>query len=199
VPFIEKQAGTLKLMSELFFSENQLIDTSAFDLQAVPDRSYHIVDPVPDEVADVTMVENHHLNFVRSECDELSDWYVYIVPYLVGHNTTGELLFVVVHTETSGGCFYINEKGEIHGDGTGHSYLVVCPADAEASLRADCTNLEREVVDKWILEANAKMDNQKQQKEKEYFDQVMQVFCKIKPEVANDEAFKAELFEICSR
>jgi hypothetical protein len=132
-------------MSDLFYSEKQLIDTSTFNKQTVPDRNYHIVDPVPDQVDDVTMIGYHHLTFVRSDCDDSGEWNTYIIPYLVGRNTTGELLFVVVHTETRGGCFFINEKGEIHGDGTGHCYLVICPADAEASLRVDCTDFNESI------------------------------------------------------
>jgi hypothetical protein len=59
-----------------------------------------------------------------------------------------------VRTETIGAYSYIDENGKIRGDGIGHSYLVICPADAAATLRADCLKLAHEQGDKWVREAN---------------------------------------------
>ena len=136
-----------------WYKDDQLIDTSAFNKQAVPDRTYQIVDPIPDEV-DPILVEHEHLIFIRENSDECAEWEIYVSPYLIGHNTTGELLFVVVRTETIGAYSYIDENGKIRGDGTGRSYLVICPADPEATLRADCSKLAHEQGDKWVREAN---------------------------------------------
>jgi hypothetical protein len=142
-----------KKFPQKWYKDDQLIDTSAFNKQAIPDRTYQIVDPIPDEV-DPILVEHEHLIFIRENSDECAEWEIYVSPYLIGHNTTGELLFVVVRTETIGAYSYIDENGKIRGDGTGHSYLVICPADAEATLRADCSKLAHEQGDKWVREAN---------------------------------------------
>jgi hypothetical protein len=143
-----------KKLPQKWYKDDQLIDTSAFNKQAVPDRTYQIVDPLPDEV-DAIMVEHEHLIFIRENSDECAEWEIYVSPYLIGHNTTGELLFVVVRTETIGAYSYIDENGKIDGGGTGHSHLVICPADAEATLREDLIKWQNDLVDKWIREQNA--------------------------------------------
>jgi hypothetical protein len=140
------------------FNDQQLVDVSAFCLESVPDRTYRIIDPIPEQLAwdlDVMVVENEHLNMVRHDSDECSELEIYIELYPIGHTTTGELLFVVVHTETRDHCFYIDENGKIDGGGTGHSHLVICPADAEATLREDLIKWQNDLVDKWIREQNA--------------------------------------------
>jgi hypothetical protein len=138
-------------------NDQKVIDVSDLDWQSVADRSYRFVDPIPESVAsdlDVMVVENEHLNMVRHNSDECSDVEFYIEPYLIGHTADGESVFVVVHTETRDHCFYIDENGKIDGGGTGHSHLVVCPAEAEASLREDLIKWQNDLVERHCRQKN---------------------------------------------
>jgi hypothetical protein len=132
------------MTDEKYYNENQLIDPSALDLEDVPGRSYRTFDPVPARVDDVCMVEYAHLLFVRINAyDVIGEEYFFIRPYRVGKTSHGELVFIVVETQTKGGCHVIDQRGEIAGDGFGRSYGVLCPADAEATLVADLAGLEK--------------------------------------------------------
>jgi hypothetical protein len=129
---------------ERYYNENQLIDPSALDLVDVPDRSYRTFDPAPVGVDEVCMVEYEHLLSVRINAyDVIGEEYFFIRPYRVGQTSDGELVFIVVETQTKGGCHVIDQRGEIAGDGFGRSYGVLCPADAEATLVADLAAFEK--------------------------------------------------------
>jgi hypothetical protein len=84
------------------------------------------------------MVVYEHMLFVRSNAyDVEGEEYVFIRSYRVGHTVEGDLLFVVVDTQTKGGCHLIDDSGKIAGDGFGKWYGALCPAGAEATLVAD--------------------------------------------------------------
>jgi hypothetical protein len=93
------------------------------------------------DVCDVRAVKYEHLLFVHINADDvIGDEYFFIRPYRVGKTPGGDLVFIVVETQTKGSCHVIDEEGNIAGDG--RSYGVLCPADAEASLVADLAGLE---------------------------------------------------------
>jgi hypothetical protein len=76
--------------------------------------------------------------FVRRNAFEVEgEEYVFIRSYRVGHTLETDLLFVVVYTQTKGGCHLINDSGKIAGDGFGKWYGVLCPADAKDRLVSD--------------------------------------------------------------
>jgi hypothetical protein len=133
------------MKNEKWYEENKLIDPAGFNLRDIPGRSYRMFRPIFTEerrqlsiLSDTDMVVYEHMLFVRNNAyDVEEEEYVFIRSYRVGHTVEGDLLFVVVDTQTKGGCHLIDDSGKIAGDGSGKWYAVLCPAGAEATLVAD--------------------------------------------------------------
>jgi hypothetical protein len=133
------------MRNKKWYEENKLIHPAGFNLRHIPGREYRKFNPIFTEekrklslILDADMVVYEHMVFVRSNAyDVEGEEYVFIRPYSVGHTVEGNLIFVVVDTQTKGGCHFINDSGKIAGDGFGKWDGVLCPADAEATLVAD--------------------------------------------------------------
>jgi len=135
---------------------NNLIDTQGFNLKEVRGRSYKIFTPVfPEERAQLTRVLEpvelawpvtyYHMLAVRMEALDVSgDEYLFIRAYRVGHTLEMEMIAIVAEAQVKGGCYIIDNDGHIGGDGKGHYYGVLCPAEAESELIADLKAEERE-------------------------------------------------------
>ena len=125
---------------------NNLIDPKGFNLKRVPGRSYKIFTPVfPEEkvqlarlLEPVYPVIYFHMLTVRLEAlNVIGDEYLFIRAYRVGHTLEMETIAIVVEAQVKGECHVIDEDGHIGGDGKGHWYAVLCPAEAEPELVAD--------------------------------------------------------------
>jgi hypothetical protein len=133
---------------------NNLIDPQGFNLKELPGRSYKIFVPVfPEEKVQLTrLVESgpypvayYHMLAVRTESpDMMGEEYLFIRAYRVGHTLEGETIMVVVEAQVKAGCYYIDDDGHIGGDGKGHEYAVLCPAEAEQELVTDLKVAEAE-------------------------------------------------------
>jgi hypothetical protein len=126
--------------------ENNLIDPSGFNLEAVAGKPYKIFKPVFS--AEQSQLERilspglattyYHMMAVRSEAlDMIGEEYVFIRGYRVGHTLDLDSVVVVVEAQVKGGCHQIDDDGRIGGDGKGRRYGVLCPAGTEAQLEAD--------------------------------------------------------------
>jgi hypothetical protein len=86
--------------------------------------------------------------------DVIGDEYFFIRAYRVGHTLEMETVAVVVEAQVKGGCHVIDDDGHIGGDGNGHWYAVLCPAEAESELIADLKEEEtkrRELLPKMLF------------------------------------------------
>jgi hypothetical protein len=97
---------------------------------------------------------------VRLEAlDIIGDEYLFIRAYGVGHTLEMEPIAIVVEAQVKGGCYLIDDDGHIGGDGKGHQYAVLCPAEAESELVADLKAEEtkgRRLLPKMLFRINKK-------------------------------------------
>jgi hypothetical protein len=125
---------------------DDLIDPSGFNLKNVPDRLYRVFAPAfPEERHQLCCVLSpddsailYHMVGVRHEAfGVIGEEYLFIRAYRVGHTLDLDLVLVVVEAQIKGGAHCIDDDGHIGGDGKGHWYGVLCPAEAQAQLVAD--------------------------------------------------------------